>query len=71
MNPQPFQISDTQRDDLREVLIAIDRELACLALEGTQEDHRNARRGLMASWSRLEELFAWIRLPQVGERRPC
>jgi hypothetical protein len=71
MNSAPFEISDGDRSRLRAVVATIDRELSCLSLEGTAEDHREAQRGLAVSWAQLVELLEVGPAPEVRECPTC
>lgn len=63
-----FPISDQDRDRLRTVVAKIDRDLSCLSLDGTPEEHLAATRDLVTSWATLTDLLA---LGPPPETRPC
>jgi hypothetical protein len=75
MSATQFEISDGDRSRLRAIVAMIDRELSCLSLEATPEDHRAATRGLAASWAQMVEVLALGPAPEVREcpvcREPC
>src|SRR5688572_29882888 len=71
MNTQQFEIAEHDRVRLRGVVATIDRELSRLALEAPPRDHREAERGLMASWAQLVELLALGIAPDVRECPVC
>jgi hypothetical protein len=71
MNTQKFEIAERDRIRLRAVVATIDRELSRLAVEALPGDHRDAERGLMASWAQLVELLAVGLAPDVRECLVC
>ena len=58
MCEKTFELSGAEQVHLRELMGAIEREIACLSHEGTVGDHKAARIGLTASWAALVELLA-------------
>jgi len=71
MSMQQFEIDERDRVRLRGVVATIDRELSRLALEAPPGDHREAERGLMASWAQLVEILALGMAPEVRECPVC
>jgi hypothetical protein len=63
-----FQPSETDRAQLRIIVIDIERELACLARTAPVADHRTAIDALTASWATLVGLLA---LGDAPELRDC
>jgi hypothetical protein len=68
MCEKTFELSGEQQARLRELMGAIEREIACLSHEGTVGDHQAARLGLTASWAALVQLLA---VGDAAETRTC
>lgn len=58
MDPALFQLSENDRDRLRVMISAIERQVFCLSHEDTAENHRIATSSLTSSWAALVELLA-------------
>jgi hypothetical protein len=69
MSDGPFPLSEGDRDRLRAVVVAIERQLACLSREATAGDHRSSLDELRASWAGLVELLA-LGAPDMGSQVP-
>jgi hypothetical protein len=71
MNETDLELSEGDRVRLRKVVAAIEDQLACLAREGTADDHRSSMRGLVASWAGLVELLALGKAPPTRQCPNC
>ena len=67
MNSTRFALSESDRAYLRNIVRSIDRELSCLGLDGTAEQHDQAKQKLALSWALLVDLLAVDAGPEVPE----
>jgi hypothetical protein len=57
MNATLLGLSPGDTADVRRVMVAIERDLSCLAREASPEQHRSSIDALTASWASLAALL--------------